>query len=511
MMRNKKNKYYLYLIAALLCISIVSFLWVLFNHNVILYADATSHLNIARRIVDSKTPGFAQLGSSWLPLFHLLLLPFAANDFLYRTGIAGYCINSILFIFVGIFFYKILLYVFPHRKLITLVLTILFCLNANLLYFQTTAMGEMLFIATSLAGTYYLIKYIADTRSTANLTLAAFFVFLSSMNRYEGWFLACAEAAFVFFYILLKDKNYKRAEGKTVLFGALALLGIVTWLVYNLAIFHDPLNFIHDTYTAAGQQKVLYAKGLLQTKHNLIRSIQTFAYAISDISGMILSFLTIIAGIWYVIRSRKIAYLPILFFPFAIIFFEILTLYLGITAIYVDQLYPNHLFNIRYALFVYPGMFLFVSIFILSQKRKLFIFVLFILLVVQNILLVYPNEPLTIKEGKALYGTDLGMVGAANYLHRHYRGGNILASSGAVDPIFLFSEIPMKEFIYEGNRDIWLGSLITPQKYAQWVVMTNAGNALDFVARKLEHNPQFVKNYQFVARKNNINIYERVK
>lgn len=511
MMHNKEHNYYLYLVVSLFFISILSFLWILFHHNIILYADTTSHLNIARRIVDSKTPGFAQLGSSWLPLFHLLLLPFAANDFLYRSGIAGYCVNSILFIVVGLFFYKILLYLFPQRKLLTLLLTILFCLNANLLYFQTTAMGEMLLIATSLAGTYYLIKYIADTCSTANLTLAAFFVFLSSLNRYEGWFLACAEVAFVFIYIILKDKNYKRAEGKTVLFGALALLGIITWLVYNLAIFHDPLNFIHDTYTAAGQQKVLYARGLLQTKHNLIRSIQTFSFAISDVSGIILSVLTIIAGMWYVIRSRKVVYLPILLFFIAMIFFEVLTLYLGITAIYVEQLYPNHLFNIRYALFVYPGMFLFVSVFILSQKRKVLITILLIFLTLQNMLLVFPNEPLTIKEGKALYGTDLGMVGAANYLHRHYRGGNILASSGAVDPIFLFSEIPMKDFIYEGNRDIWLRSLVTPQKYAKWVVMTNAGNALDFVARKLEHNPQFLKNYRFVARKNNINIYERVK
>ncbi|MDA6399016.1 hypothetical protein OSK33_24620, partial [Escherichia coli] len=31
------------------------------------YGDAESHLNIAKRVVDSLTSGFAQLGGIWLP------------------------------------------------------------------------------------------------------------------------------------------------------------------------------------------------------------------------------------------------------------------------------------------------------------------------------------------------------------------------------------------------------------------------------------------------------------
>ena len=46
------------------------------------YGDAVAHLNIARRIVDSRTPGLDQIGTVWLPLPHMLTLPFAGNDFL---------------------------------------------------------------------------------------------------------------------------------------------------------------------------------------------------------------------------------------------------------------------------------------------------------------------------------------------------------------------------------------------------------------------------------------------
>src|SRR3989338_825623 len=52
-----------------------------------LYGDAESHLNIAKRVVHSITPGFAQIGGIWLPLPHLLMIPFVYFDSLWRTGL----------------------------------------------------------------------------------------------------------------------------------------------------------------------------------------------------------------------------------------------------------------------------------------------------------------------------------------------------------------------------------------------------------------------------------------
>jgi hypothetical protein len=40
------------------------------------YGDAVAHLHIARRVFDSHQPRFSQLGSVWLPLPHILMLPF---------------------------------------------------------------------------------------------------------------------------------------------------------------------------------------------------------------------------------------------------------------------------------------------------------------------------------------------------------------------------------------------------------------------------------------------------
>ena len=48
--------------------------------------DAKAHLVVARRIVDALAPGYLQMGTHWLPLTHLLYLPFVAFVTQYRTG-----------------------------------------------------------------------------------------------------------------------------------------------------------------------------------------------------------------------------------------------------------------------------------------------------------------------------------------------------------------------------------------------------------------------------------------
>src|SRR5579862_2762890 len=62
-----------------------------------LYGDGLAHMEGARRIFDSTTPGFEEIGSVWLPLYHLLCSPLARNDFLWRTGLAGGIVSSLAF------------------------------------------------------------------------------------------------------------------------------------------------------------------------------------------------------------------------------------------------------------------------------------------------------------------------------------------------------------------------------------------------------------------------------
>src|SRR5712691_12899465 len=85
--------------------SLVSFLFYFRRGDVLLYGDAVAHINIARRLFDSRTPGLLQLGTVWLPLPHLLMVPFLLSDWMWRTGVGGSIPSMAAYVFgtVGVF------------------------------------------------------------------------------------------------------------------------------------------------------------------------------------------------------------------------------------------------------------------------------------------------------------------------------------------------------------------------------------------------------------------------
>src|SRR5262245_34896028 len=85
--RYKTEEKIVSLLALFLSLCAYSFFW--HRSEIFLYGDAVAHINIARRVVDSLTPGPLQLGTVWLPLPHILMLPLVWWDQAWQTGLAG--------------------------------------------------------------------------------------------------------------------------------------------------------------------------------------------------------------------------------------------------------------------------------------------------------------------------------------------------------------------------------------------------------------------------------------
>src|SRR5271169_4199165 len=81
------------------CASLVSFLFYSRHGDLLLYGDAVAHINIARRVFDSQTPGLLQLGTVWLPLPHLLMMPFLLSDTAWQTGVGGSIPSMLAYVF----------------------------------------------------------------------------------------------------------------------------------------------------------------------------------------------------------------------------------------------------------------------------------------------------------------------------------------------------------------------------------------------------------------------------
>src|SRR5207248_1922784 len=138
---------------------------------VLLYGDAVAHINIARRVFDSRTPGPLQLGTVWLPLPHLLMMPLIAWDWSWRTGIGGSLPSMGAYIlgFVGVF--RLVRGALassarqmPHASAVAAFAAAIYGLNPNLLYLQSTAMTESLYLALFIWAAVYFTEFVQEQR-----------------------------------------------------------------------------------------------------------------------------------------------------------------------------------------------------------------------------------------------------------------------------------------------------------------------------------------------------------
>ena len=269
-------------IAVLSVVSIVSFIFYFQNGLGLAYNDARSHLDIGRRVVEGLKPGLAQLGSVWLPLPHLLMILTIWNDFMWHSGLAGAIVSMISFVATGALIYLFLkhLEIGIFGRFLGVVI---FAANINVLYLQSTAMTELLLLATMTAGVYYLLRWHKED-NTLFLIKAAFWIMLSTLVRYDGWFLLAFSGAIITLYVW-KKKGFKTTEGIVILFCTLAGFGVFLWLLWNQLIFKDALYFAFGPYSARSQQIQLEQAGVLATQGDWLISLKIYFYALAYNSG----------------------------------------------------------------------------------------------------------------------------------------------------------------------------------------------------------------------------------
>ena len=136
----------------------------------LLYGDAVAHLGIARRILDSHNPGLVQLGGVWLPLPHLLMLPFVQQMGWWQNGLAGAWPSLLCYIAGVAGFYRLTRHLLIPRW--SVAATAFYALNPNLLYLATTAMTEPLFLALLIWTTLLTVECLDAVRAGRDAMVA---------------------------------------------------------------------------------------------------------------------------------------------------------------------------------------------------------------------------------------------------------------------------------------------------------------------------------------------------
>lgn len=480
-MSNFFDKYLLSIVFLVLtAVSIFYYVHYLNNGLGLNYNDARSHLDIGRRVVEGLKPGIAQLGSVWLPLNHILMIPLIWNDWAWHSGFAGAIWNMISFVGTGVLIYKIL-EIFNVKILGRLFGVLIFAANLNVLYLQSTAMTEPLLMATMTAGCYYLLLWSKDEK-IVNLVKSSFWIMMATLVRYDGWFLLFFATAVVSILMLVK-RGYRVTEGLSVMFMTMGAFGIFLWFVWNWAIFGDPLYFMLGPFSAHSQQLVLLESGNLPTKWNIVLSTKVYFYSLFYSSITTTALLGFIGGIilWF---DKKIDP-AVRFASFALmspLFFNIVALFLGFSVIYVQGISGNTWFNVRYGVMLIPTFAIFAGYFINRFSNLkwvtigLFLFVTFFAFV--------NNDSVAIDD--ATVGSSQKNVSeVSGYLEKNTKDkpGFILISAASHDAIIFSSQLPMKKFIHEGTGKYWESATTTPDRWARWIVLrTHDKNDLTFKA-----------------------------
>lgn len=469
---------------------------------VLTYNDAASHLNIARRVIDNLTPGLAQIGTVWLPLPHILMLPLAMNDYLWHTGIAGSIVSIISYIISVVAAYK-LIFLITKNKWGAILGALIMALNPNFLYLQTTAMTEPLLIATVMLSVFFMTKYL-KSNTIKDLVLTGLFVSLSTLTRYEGWFI------FMCLMILLPVWIYrlygrKKAESSLILFLFSGGFGIFLWLLWNLAIFGDALYFITGPYSAYAQQSVLKRVGQLPTEGHLYTSILYYFWSMVDNNGLIILIGALI-GVFiipFIIKQKRLIIVPlVILLP---VIFNIIALYFGQSAMNVPQATHNPgLFNIRYGIMALPAIALILGIIASNKYLRI---VIILVLFAQSILFVKQGIPVSLADGINGLNNTYYTVEASKWLAQNYKGGLILTSLASHDAFVARAGLPMRLYVHEGTRNYWQSALQTPSKSVDYVAILSFPP--DSVYKKLYKNPDFLKNFVLVHNYQKFEIYKK--
>lgn len=473
----------------LVTVSVISFIIYSQDGLALAYNDARSHLDIGRRVVDGLKPGLAQLGSVWLPLPHLLMVPTVWIDFMWHSGLSGSIQSMLAFVATGLIIYKFLEKL-GVAALGRIVGVLVFTANINILYLQSTAMTELLLIASMTAGCYYLLIW-HETDNLLSLIKAAFWIMISTLVRYDGWFLLLWACILVFLQSWRK-KNYSAAEGSVVLFATLAGFGIGIWFLWNLLIFKDPLYFAFGPFSAYAQQSQLAAAGVLATKGNLIFSTVIYLYALLYNSYTLSALLGGLAAffLWTDTRlssSQRLATIALL----APLGFNILALYLGHSVLFVQGLSGNTWFNVRYGIMLLPSIAIFVGYLIHRLRRYRWLIIGLLIFVT---IFAFANHDAVTIDDATVGSSHKNVSEVANYLKRNVpsQPGFILISAASHDAIIFSSGLPMSRFIHEGTGAYWEAAATAPDRWAKWIVMRSHDPG-DLTWKLVSTSPGFAK------------------
>ena len=465
-----------------------------------LYGDGISHMEGARRIFDSLTPGYQEIGSVWLPLYHLLVAPLAINDHLWRTGLAGSLVSTAAFCLAAWFLYRLAFEIVGTSAAGWVALVgMLFC--PSMMYLASTPLTEPLMVCMTVLTIYGLFRF-QRSGSMLELTGASFAALLGTLTRYDGWFLLPFAAMFVF---LARPVRIEERFRNALFFCCLAGIGPALWLLHNAVRFGNPLEFLNGPFSA----QAIYAHQVATTGFryptdgSLLLSVR---YLLADLVLIIGPWQLILAALGFILwlfipheRSRRSV---VLLFLVPFIFYTYSMAHSAV-ALYVPTLFPHTYYNLRYGIELLPAIAVFPAFLagrrINGKARPVLLGAVVALIAGSCAYGFYkgPSQlPVVVESVKNSPCKSPNQQALIGFFKGKYDEGEILATAGEWPCLMPEAGIPFHKTISEANHDLWLQVSHDPAHLVEWIIR-GEGDSVDDLMRA---RPSAFKAFELVER-----------
>ena len=464
---------------------------------ILLYGDAVAHINIARRVFDSRNPGLFQLGTVWLPLPHLLDIPFIVNGRMWQTGLGASIPSMIAYVAGALGVYRLVRGL--ASRPVAWIAALIYALNPNLIYMQATAMGESLYLALFVWSAVYFAEFVRQIRdepdhAAKSLKKCGLVVSAAMLVRYDGWFLAAVIAAcavIIMWRLPAFAPTLRRGLVNFLLFTGFA--GAL-FLVYNQAAFGNALEFANGPYSArAIQQRSKTPTMPTYPGENSPRDATLQFLKVSRMNvaeGRLelwlfaAALVALLAAIYF---SRGYLSWAILWTPVP---FYVLCIAWGSVPIYHPEWWPFSYYNVRYGLQLLPAIAVFAALacqFAANFVRPRYVMAAAGLVIVASYFSVWQQTPICLREARANGADRMALEQAlAEKLKSLPQSATVMMYCSAHPAALQMVGVPLKRRLCENNHPGWEDALARPAETADYVVAF----AGDPVAGAVHEHPQ---------------------
>ncbi len=454
--------------------------------------DARAHLVVSRRVVDSLTPGWRQIGGVWLPLPHLVNLLPVQLDFAYRTGVTAVAL-SVAILSWGLAALAGYVQRATGSVAAALLAPALVLANPNVLYLQSTPMTEPLLFGFSLLALASVDRFVRhpghDTAWRAGGFLAALV-----LTRYEGWLVA---SALLLLTVLILRRRALRAPLWSLPIAAIALFLVMSrastgaWLqtsgffVAQNPAFHDPAVVLDQIWSATG-----------------------------DLAGPWLLYAGLAGVIACAVRARSD---PASLLPLALV---------ATAALPALAFYEGHPLRVRYMvpLVVACGVLAGVAAGAIRAPvawlggrpagpravRAVVAMALFAAAIATRPPL-WSGAPM-VREAQWETPLRLARRDVTGTLRRVYDHTPILASMGSLGHYMQEASaagLQIRNFVHEGNGDLWAEALAHPKRHVRWILIEEQAEGGDVLAARAREDPAFLEGFERLTESGGLVLYRR--